>query len=162
MFHWMNVMDFIIWDIWFSHEYDRRINSKGNRNGRTREEKRIELEQDMSWKMYQILTITACTANLIGTICNFCIHGTKLPTILCGICLLMIVTIGIIGWTTKKVQIPAVLIILILVWFEFPYLYYCYGDASIVYLVLGVVGLAIFFPRNVVIVSLRSRCWNIW
>ena len=24
--------------------------------------KRIELEQDMSWKMYQILTITACTA----------------------------------------------------------------------------------------------------
>ena len=96
--------------------------------------KRIELEQDMSWKMYQILTITACTANLIGTICNFCIHGTKLPTILCGICLLMIVTIGIIGWTTKKVQIPAVLIILILVWFEFPYLYYCYGDASIVYL----------------------------
>ena len=115
--------------------------------------KRIELEQDMSWKMYQILTITACTANLIGTICNFCIHGMKLPTILCGICLLMIVTIGIIGWTTKKVQIPAVLIILILVWFEFPYLYYCYGDASIVYLVLGVVGLAIFFPRNVVIVS---------
>ena len=45
--------------------------------------KRIELEQDMSWKMYQILTITASTANLIGTICNFCIHGTKLPTILC-------------------------------------------------------------------------------
>ena len=33
--------------------------------------KRIELEQDMSWKMYEILTITACTANLIGTICNF-------------------------------------------------------------------------------------------
>ena len=30
--------------------------------------KRIELEQNMSWKMYQILTITACTANLIGTI----------------------------------------------------------------------------------------------
>ena len=49
--------------------------------------KRIELEQDMSWTMYQILTITASTANLIGTICNFCIHGTKLPTILCGICL---------------------------------------------------------------------------
>ena len=43
--------------------------------------KRIELEQDMSWKMYQILTITACTANLIGTICNFCIHGMKLPAI---------------------------------------------------------------------------------
>ena len=117
------------------------------------EKKRIELEQDMSWKMYQILTITACIANLIGTICNFCIHGMKLPTILCGICLLMIVTISIVGWTTKNVQIPAVLIILILVWFEFPYLYYCYGDASIVYLVLGVVGLAIFFPRNVVIVS---------
>ena len=117
--------------------------------------KRIELEQEqnMSWKMYQILTITACIANLIGTICNFCIHGMKLPTILCGICLLMIVTIGIIGWTTKKVQIPAVLIILLLVWFEFPYLYYCYGDASIVYLILGIVGLAVFFPRSMVIAS---------
>ena len=117
--------------------------------------KRIELEQEqnMSWKMYQILTITACIANLIGTICNFCIHGMKLPTILCAICLLMIVTIGIIGWTTKSVQIPAVLIILLLVWFEFPYLYYCYGDASIVYLILEVVGLAICFPRSVVIIS---------
>ena len=78
--------------------------------GEQEKKKRIELEQDMSWKMYQILTITACTANLIGTICNFCIHGTKLPTILCGICLLMIVTISIVGWTTKNVQIPAVLI----------------------------------------------------
>lgn len=112
-----------------------------------------DIEKDMSWNMYQILVNTAVSANLIGTICNFCIHGTELPTILCGVCLLMIVTIGIAGWTTKKVQVPAVLIILILVWFEFPYLYYCYGDASIVYLILGVVGLAIFFPRNVVIVS---------
>lgn len=33
--------------------------------------KRIELEQNMSWKMYQILTITACTANLIGTNLQF-------------------------------------------------------------------------------------------
>lgn len=64
--------------------------------------KRIELEQNMSWKMYQILTITACTANLIGTICNFCIHGTKLPTIICGICLLMIVIIGICRMDYEK------------------------------------------------------------
>ena len=40
--------------------------------------KRIELEQDMSWKMYQILTITACTANLIGTICNLDRKSTRL------------------------------------------------------------------------------------
>lgn len=112
-----------------------------------------DIEKDMSWNMYQILVNTAVSANLIGTICNFCIHGTELPTILCGVCLLMILIIGCAGWITQKVQLPAVLIILILVWFEFPYLYYCYGDASIVYLILGVVGLAIFFPRNVVIVS---------
>ena len=64
--------------------------------------KRIELEQDMSWKMYQILTITACTANLIGTICNFCIHGNEtahhtLPHMPADD-----LTIGIIGWTTKR------------------------------------------------------------
>ena len=111
------------------------------------------MEQDMSWKMYQILVITAVIANLIGSICNFCIHGTELPTILCGVCLLMNVIVGSAGWITKKVQLPAVMIILLLAWFEFPYLYYCYGNAAIVYLILGIVGLAVFFPRSMVIVS---------
>lgn len=45
-----------------------------------------DIEKDMSWNMYQILVNTAVSANLIGTICNFCIHGTELPTILCGVC----------------------------------------------------------------------------
>lgn len=111
------------------------------------------MEQDMSWKMYQILVITAVIANLIGTICNFCIHGMELPTILCGVCFLIVGIVGIIGWTTKKIQLPAVLIILTVAWFEFPYLYYCYENTSIVYLILGIVALAIFFPRRVVIVS---------
>lgn len=92
-----------------------------------------DIEKDMSWNMYQILVITAVSANLIGTICNFCIHGTELPTILCGVCLLMILIIGCAGWITQKVQLPAVVIILILSWFEFPYLYYCYGNTAIVY-----------------------------
>lgn len=83
-----------------------------------------DIEKDMSWNMYQILVNTAVSANLIGTICNFCIHGTELPTILCGVCLLMILIIGCAGWITQKVQLPAVVIILILSWFEFPYLYY--------------------------------------
>lgn len=115
--------------------------------------KGIEMEQEMSWKMYQILVITAVIANLIGTICNFCIHGTELPTILCGVCLLMNMIIGSAGWITQKVQLPAVMIILILAWFEFPYLYYCYGNAAIVYLILGIVGLAVFFPRSMVMIS---------
>lgn len=115
--------------------------------------KSIEMEQEMSWKMYQILVIIAAIANLIGTICNFCIHGTEIPTILCGTCLLMIMIIGVVGWYTKKVQLPAVMIILVLAWFEFPYLYYCYGNTSIVYLILGIVGLAVFFPRSMVIIS---------
>ena len=115
--------------------------------------KQIEMEQDMSWKMYQILVITATIANLIGTLCNFFIHGTELPTIICGTCLLMIVIIGIVGWISHKIQLPAVMIILMLAWFEFPYLYYCYGNATIVYLILGIVGLAIFFPRSMVVIS---------
>ena len=112
-----------------------------------------EIEQDMSWKMYQILVITAVIANLLGTICNYFIHGLELPTILCGICFLGVTIVGIAGWMARKVQLPAVLIILLLAWFEFPYLYYCYGNAAIVYLILGIVGLAVFFPRNMVIVS---------
>lgn len=112
-----------------------------------------DIEKDMSWNMYQILVNTAVSANLIGTICNFCIHGTELPTILCGVCLLMILIIGCAGWITQKVQLSAVVIILILSWFEFPYLYYCYGNTAIVYLILGIVGLAVFFPRSMVIAS---------
>lgn len=65
----------------------------------------------------------------------------------------MILIIGCAGWITQKVQLPAVVIILILSWFEFPYLYYCYGNTAIVYLILGIVGLAVFFPRSMVIAS---------
>lgn len=117
------------------------------------EQKKNELQQDMSWKMYQILVITAGIANLIGTACNYFIHGMEVPTALCGICFLMVICVGITGWITKKTQIPAVLIILMLSWFEFPYLYYCYGNAAIVYLILGIVGLAVFFPRSMVMIS---------
>lgn len=112
-----------------------------------------KMEQDMSWKMYQILVITAGVANLLGTICNFILHGMELPTIFCGICFLLIILTGFAGWKTKKTQLPAVLIILLLAWVEFPYLYYCYGNTSIVYLILGIVGLAVFFPRSSVMVS---------
>lgn len=117
------------------------------------QEKKNNIERDMSWKMYQILVITAVIANLIGSICNFCIHGMELPTILCGVCFLIVGIVGIIGWITKKIQLPAVLIILTVAWFEFPYLYYCYENTSIVYLILGIVGLAMFFPRRRVIIS---------
>lgn len=117
------------------------------------QEKKISMERDMSWKMYQILVMTSGIANLLGTVCNFVIHGTEVPTVLCGVCFLIVVIVGTIGWNTKKTQLPAVLIILTLAWFEFPYLYYCYGNASIVYLILGIVGLAMFFPRSMVIVS---------
>lgn len=117
------------------------------------EQKKNELQQDMSWKMYQILVITAGIANLIGTACNYLIHGMEVPTAICGICFLMVICVGITGWITKKTQVPAVLIILMLSWFEFPYLYYCYGNAAIVYLILGIVGLAVFFPRSMVMIS---------
>ena len=69
-----------------------------------------DIEKDMSWNMYQILVNTAVSANLIGTICNFCIHGTELPTILCGVCLLMILIIGCAGWITQKVQLSVLLL----------------------------------------------------
>ena len=125
------------------------------------EKKRIEMEQDMSRTMYRILVITGVIANLIGTICNYLIHGTELPTLICGICLLFIVVTGVTGWITKRTSLPAVLIILMLSWFEFPYLYYCYGNTSIVYLILGIVGLAVFFPRSMVLIPMRSLYWNI-
>lgn len=117
------------------------------------QEKKNSNEWDMSWKMYQILVITAGIANLIGTVCNYFIHGMEIPTILCGVCFLVVAVVGTAGWLTKRTQLPAVLIILALAWFEFPYLYYCYGNASIVYLILGIVGLAVFFPRRMVIIS---------
>ncbi len=142
MYRWMNVMDFIIWDIRCKRE-----------NKMEKQEKKNSIERDMSWKMYQILVITAGIANLLGTVCNFIIHGTEIPTMLCGACFLIVIVVGSIGWNTKKTQLPAVLIILMLTWFEFPYLYYCYGNAAIVYLILGIVGLAMFFPRRMVIIS---------
>ena len=37
-----------------------------------------DIEKDMSWNMYQILVNTAVSANLIGTICNFCM-GRNYP-----------------------------------------------------------------------------------
>ncbi len=115
--------------------------------------KQMKLQQDMSWKMYRILTLTASIANLIGTISNFLLHGFETPTTICGICFLAVLITGTIGLLCHKVQAPAVIIILLAGWIEFPYLYYCYGNTTIVYLVLGVVAMAVFFPRRMVIVS---------
>lgn len=112
-----------------------------------------QIEQSMSWKMYQILVVTAWIANLLGATCNFFLHGMGIPTMFCGGCFLAVVIIGGIGWFTKKTRLPAVMIILLVAWFEFPYLYYCYGNASAVYLILGIVGLAVFFPRRMVVIS---------
>lgn len=99
-------------------------------------------------KMFHVLALTACIANAVGFISNGLLYGMTIPTIVCGICFIVVALFGAGGLKTRKTDLPVIMIILIVSWIEFPFLYYVYGNTTIVYMVLGIVGLAVVFPRR--------------
>ena len=107
------------------------------------DELNINLQKRLFWK----LVITGCIANAVGFLSNVILFGMNLPTIVCGVCVLMIMLCGVAGIHYEKQKTAAAVMVLLLSLGEFPFLVYVYGANMGVYLVLGIVALAILCPR---------------
>ena len=106
-----------------------------------------ELNSKLQRKLFWNLVITGSVANTVGFLSNILLFGMSMPTIICGICAMMIVICGVAGIRFGKQRTASAVMVLILSLIEFPFLFYTYGANMGVYLVLGIVALAIFFPR---------------
>lgn len=106
-----------------------------------------ELNTKLNRRLFWKLVLTGCIANTVGFLSNAILFGMTLPTIVCGVCVIMIVLCGVVGIRFGKQRTAAALMVLMFSIFEFPFLFYVYGANMGVYLVLGIVALAIFFPR---------------
>lgn len=103
---------------------------------------------DVREKMFRLLVITGGIANLCGFICNIFLYGMTGPSVVCGLCFLTIVLLGIIGCTGERADLAGAGIVLIISWFEFPFLYYVYGSTILPYFVMAMVAVAVFLPRR--------------
>lgn len=98
-------------------------------------------------KLFWVLVLTGCIANMIGFLSNAVMFGMTLPTIICGMSEVAMLICGGIGIGLKKQKSAAAIMVLLLTLIEFPFLFYVYGSNMGVYLILGIVAVAVYFPR---------------
>ncbi|MGN1156664.1 MAG: hypothetical protein ACI4TK_10835, partial [Agathobacter sp.] len=103
----------------------------------------VKLQRELFWN----LVITGVIANTVGFLSNALLFGLSLPTLICGTCVVMIAVCGVAGIRFGKQRTAATVMVLMFSMVEFPFLFYVYGVNMGVYLILGIVALAIFFPR---------------
>lgn len=101
---------------------------------------------DVRRRQFYVLVMGGCIGNLAGFIGNALIFGWGGPTIFCGICMLLIFASSFIGIKTGQIRYASYFMMALLSLVEFPALYYIYQSGTIVYMVLGIVGIAIFIP----------------
>ena len=106
-----------------------------------------EINAKLQKKLLWLLVLTGCIANMLGFLSNTVLFGMSIPTIVCGICEIVMVICAVAGICFGKPKSATVVIVLMLALIEFPFLFYVYGANMGVYLVLGIVALAVYFPR---------------
>lgn len=101
-------------------------------------------ETDFPLRLFYIMAITACISNVIGFTANALIFGFSDGTIAVGVCLIAILISSAIGVFGHKHNIGMWLIIIIVNYIEFPMLLVVYGESTVVYTMLGLVGTALY------------------
>lgn len=109
--------------------------------------KEDELNTKLQKKLLWLLVLTGCTANMVGFLSNAVMFGMSLPTIFCGVCEIAMILCGIAAIGFGKQRSATAVMVLVLTLIEFPVLFYVYGANMGVYLILGIVALAVYFPR---------------
>lgn len=109
--------------------------------------KEDEMNAKLQRKFIWVLVITGCFSNLVGFLSNAVMFGMSLPTVVCGVCVIFVVVCGVIAIGFGKQKSASAVIVMMFVLVEFPFLLYVYGANMGVYLVLGIVALAVYFPR---------------
>ncbi len=110
-----------------------------------RERQKNEIEK----KLYRIFSMTGGIANSIGFIASAILFGMTIGTLVCGICALLLLFMAFVGNKDGGRKRAEAVILLLLNFLEFPFLYYAYGKGTMPYMVLGIVGTAVFMSGHV-------------
>lgn len=105
------------------------------------------LNQDIDFEMslFQVLASTAIIANTLGYISDVIFYGINNETIFTFVCALIMYIVSGLGMYLRKPKIPIIGILFMCTLIEFPVMYAIYGGDRIGYMILGIVGVALFF-----------------
>ena len=114
-------------------------------------------------RRFYVLCLGSCAGNLAGVLANAAIHGLSLPTLFCFCCMLAVFALSAFGCVTRRCQPACYALLFVLVFVEFPALYYIYGAPTTPYLILGIVGLAIFIPhQQAALLATLAFAWDLF
>lgn len=99
---------------------------------------------DFKRRIFCVMAITAGLANLLGFISNAVLFGFTSGTIICGVCAAVVISAGVFGIAANRIEIAMYLILALVNLFEFPFLVIAYGGSTMVYMILGLLGIMAF------------------
>lgn len=104
-----------------------------------------ELNTKLQKRLFWNLVLTGCTANTVGFLSNVILFGMTLPTIVCGVCVIMMALCGVAGIRFGKQRTAEAVMVSILSLIEFPFLFYVYGANMGVYCSYVIVAVSVAF-----------------
>lgn len=106
--------------------------------------KLLNKDIDFEMSLFQVLASTAIIANTLGYISDALFYGVNSETIFTFLCALIMYVASGIGMYLRKPTIAITIILSVCNLIEFPVMYILYGGDRIGYMILGVVGVALF------------------
>lgn len=110
--------------------------------------KLLNKDIDFEMSLFQVLAITAIIANTLGYISDAFFYGMNTETVFTFACALIMYIASGIGMYLRKPRIPIIIILVVCNLIEFPVMYILYGGDRIGYMILGVVGAALFLKGS--------------
>lgn len=105
-------------------------------------------QNNLKTKLFYILAFTGIIANTLGFISNAVIYGMTSETIFTLACAIAIYIGSGIGFATQNISVGSHIILFVCSVIEFPVMYLVYGADRIGYLILGLVGVALFAGKK--------------
>lgn len=108
----------------------------------------LHRDDELEMRLFYVLAWTAMIANTIGYVSNAILYGWTPSTMFSFGCAVIMYIAGIAGFVSHKPSFPALLILVVCCFIEFPVMYCVYGSDRIGYMFLGIVGAVLFLGRE--------------
>ncbi len=111
-------------------------------------EKKFSSEQELQKKLFYILAIASCVVSVFGFLLNLFKYGNVFPAWVCLGCGLAIIICSLFGIASRLRKYAIAGMLIIVIWIEFPILYYIHGEVILLYFALSIFGIVAFMPQR--------------
>lgn len=111
-------------------------------------QKLMDSTVDTKQRIYYVVSFTSIIGNTAGFIASAALFDFHWPTVMCGVCALLMVVLFFGAYYTHTYITFNRIMLVILDFFEFPILYYVYGKSVIVYMLLGIYATTLFCAKE--------------